>query len=166
MLAALGRSIYRPAHLHFMVSAPGFDTIITHIFTPDCPYLKKDPVFGVKESLIADFRKIDDPAEAAKLGLQGPVLVGELGLRDGAEGGCLTIRTLAEAWRTARSLRPADAAGDNRITRARRGALLCSRTWPRSRLFCATALRRADSVILINGGRRHRCGTTHPTTRS
>jgi len=72
MLAALGRSIYRPAHLHFMVSAPGFDTIVTHIFTPDCPYLRKDPVFGVKESLIADFKKNDDPAEAAKLGFKGP----------------------------------------------------------------------------------------------
>ncbi len=72
MLAALGRSIYRPAHLHFMVSAPGFDTVITHIFTPDCPYLTKDPVFGVKETLIADFKKVEDPAEAEKLGFKAP----------------------------------------------------------------------------------------------
>ena len=72
MLAALGRSIYRPAHLHFMVSAPGFDTIITHIFTPDCPYLTEDPVFGVKETLIADFKKVEDPVEAKKLGFKAP----------------------------------------------------------------------------------------------
>jgi len=72
MLKALGRSYYRPAHLHFMVSAPGFDTVITHIFTPDCPYLAQDPVFGVKESLIADFKKIEDPAEAEKHGFNGP----------------------------------------------------------------------------------------------
>lgn len=72
MLAALGRSIYRPAHLHFMVSAPGFDTIITHIFTPDCPYLTEDPVFGVKETLIADFKKVEDPVQAKKLGYKAP----------------------------------------------------------------------------------------------
>ena len=72
MLTALGRPYIRPAHLHFMVSAPGFDRIITHLFTPDCPYLTKDPVFGVKESLIADFRKTDDPAEAGRLGFEGP----------------------------------------------------------------------------------------------
>jgi catechol 1,2-dioxygenase len=55
-----------------MVSAPGFDTVITHIFTPDCPYLTKDPVFGVKETLIADFKKVEDPAEAEKLGFKAP----------------------------------------------------------------------------------------------
>ena len=72
MLKGLGRSYYRPAHLHFMVSAPGFDTVITHIFTPDCPYLTEDPVFGVKELLIADFKTVDDPAEAEKLGIKSP----------------------------------------------------------------------------------------------
>ena len=72
MLKALGRNIYRPAHLHFLVSAPGYDTIITHIFTPDCPYLTKDPVFGVKETLIADFRQVNDAAEAEKLGFKAP----------------------------------------------------------------------------------------------
>lgn len=60
MLKALDREPYRPAHIHFIVSAPGFKPVTTHIFTPDCPWLKKDAVFGVKESLIADFRKKDD----------------------------------------------------------------------------------------------------------
>lgn len=60
MLKALDRDPNRPAHIHFIVSAPGFRAVTTHIFTPDCPWLKKDAVFGVKESLIADFRKIDD----------------------------------------------------------------------------------------------------------
>ena len=46
--------------------------MITHIFTPDCPYLTKDPVFGVKETLIADFKKVEDPAEAEKLGFKAP----------------------------------------------------------------------------------------------
>ncbi len=57
MLKALDREPNRPAHIHFIVSAPGFRPVTTHIFTPDCPWLRKDAVFGVKESLIADFRK-------------------------------------------------------------------------------------------------------------
>lgn len=72
LLAALGRHPNRAAHLHFIVKAPGFDTVITHIFTPDCQYLTEDTVFGVKHSLIADFRKIDDLAEAERAGFSTP----------------------------------------------------------------------------------------------
>jgi protocatechuate 3,4-dioxygenase beta subunit len=72
MLKALDRNPNRPAHLHFIVSAPGYETVVTHIFTPDCPWLKDDAVFGVKESLVADFKKIDDPKRAAEVGLSNP----------------------------------------------------------------------------------------------
>ncbi|BAV66912.1 intradiol ring-cleavage dioxygenase [Sphingobium cloacae] len=72
LLAALGRHPNRAAHLHFIVKAPGYDTVVTHIFTPDCQYLAEDTVFGVKHSLIADFRKVDDAAEADKLGFNAP----------------------------------------------------------------------------------------------
>lgn len=72
MLAALGRHPNRAAHLHFIVQKPGFDTVVTHIFTPDCPYLPEDAVFGVKDSLIADFREVDDEAEAASLDIPNP----------------------------------------------------------------------------------------------
>lgn len=58
--------------MHFIVSAKGYKPVTTHIFTPDCPWLKDDAVFGVKESLIADFKKVDDPKLAAKLGLPNP----------------------------------------------------------------------------------------------
>jgi protocatechuate 3,4-dioxygenase beta subunit len=77
MLQALDRNHNRPAHLHFIVSAPGFEKLITHIFTPDCPWLKDDAVFGVKESLIADFRMIDDPKKAAELGMPNPFRICE-----------------------------------------------------------------------------------------
>jgi hydroxyquinol 1,2-dioxygenase len=60
MLKALDRQPNRPAHIHFIVSAPGFKPVTTHIFTPDCPWLRDDAVFGVKESLIADFKKKGD----------------------------------------------------------------------------------------------------------
>lgn len=75
MLAAVGRHPNRAAHLHFIVRAPGYETVVTHIFTPDCPYLSEDTVFGVKRSLIADFVRIDDAAKAKHLGFANPYWV-------------------------------------------------------------------------------------------
>ena len=72
LLGALGRHPYRPAHIHFIVGAPGFEEVTTHLFTPDCPYLHTDAVFGVKADLIADFQTIDDAAKAAELGFPNP----------------------------------------------------------------------------------------------
>jgi len=56
MLAALGRHPFRPAHMHFLITAPGYDTVVTHTFVDGDPYLTSDAVFGVKESLITDFK--------------------------------------------------------------------------------------------------------------
>ena len=72
MLAALGRHPYRPAHIHFIVGADGFEPITTHIFTPDCPYLATDAVFGVKKELIANFRQVSDSDRAKALGFTNP----------------------------------------------------------------------------------------------
>lgn len=55
MLAATGRSPMRAAHLHFMVTAPGHRTLVTHIFVRGDTYVERDSVFGVKKSLITDF---------------------------------------------------------------------------------------------------------------
>lgn len=55
LLKATKRHPYRPAHLHFMVSAPGFETLVTHVFVAGDPYLDSDAVFGVKKSLIDAF---------------------------------------------------------------------------------------------------------------
>jgi hydroxyquinol 1,2-dioxygenase len=52
MLAATARHPYRPAHIHFMIAAPGYETLVTHLFIEDDPYLDSDAVFGVKQSLI------------------------------------------------------------------------------------------------------------------
>ncbi|MET0257644.1 MAG: 6-chlorohydroxyquinol-1,2-dioxygenase, partial [Methylobacterium sp.] len=41
-------------------------------FTPDCPYLHTDAVFGVKADLIADFKTVDDPQKARELGFPNP----------------------------------------------------------------------------------------------
>lgn len=59
MLQALGRHPYRPAHVHFMIAAEGYETLITHIFDAESPYLDSDAVFGVKNSLIAEFSRDD-----------------------------------------------------------------------------------------------------------
>lgn len=63
MLEAVGRSPMRAAHLHFMVSAEGKRTLVTHIFVRGDELLTSDTVFGVKESLIKDF--IQEPEGTA-----------------------------------------------------------------------------------------------------
>jgi protocatechuate 3,4-dioxygenase beta subunit len=72
LLRALGRHPYRAAHLHFILSAEGFETLTTHIFDPHDPYIDSDAVFGVKESLLADFRLVNDAARAKELAFKSP----------------------------------------------------------------------------------------------
>lgn len=55
MLEATGRHPWRPAHLHFMITAPGFETLITHVFRKNSDYLDSDAVFGVRQSLVCDW---------------------------------------------------------------------------------------------------------------
>jgi protocatechuate 3,4-dioxygenase beta subunit len=90
LLTATGRHPYRPAHLHFIVSAPGYRPVTTHVFVADSPYLDSDAVFGVKESLIRDVPEVDDPARAAAAGVANPfrALTFDITLlRDGVSGG-------------------------------------------------------------------------------
>jgi protocatechuate 3,4-dioxygenase beta subunit len=62
LLAAVGRSPMRAPHLHFMVSSPGYRTLVTHIFVAGDELLDRDSVFGVKESLIKQFVRQDATA--------------------------------------------------------------------------------------------------------
>jgi len=52
LLAAMGRHPFRPAHIHFMISAPGYRTLVTHLFLDGDEFLDSDAVFGVKPSLV------------------------------------------------------------------------------------------------------------------
>jgi protocatechuate 3,4-dioxygenase beta subunit len=72
LLAATGRHPNRPAHLHFIVAAPGYRPVTTHVFVDDSPYLDSDAVFGVKDSLVRPVPEVDDPARAAEVGLPNP----------------------------------------------------------------------------------------------
>ena len=55
MLGKMARHPYRPGHIHMIVSAPGHLPVTTHLFVAGSPYLDSDAVFGVKESLVAQF---------------------------------------------------------------------------------------------------------------
>ena len=63
---ATGRHPNRPAHVHFIVTAPGHEPVTTHLFVDGTPYIDSDVVFGVKESLIREFPVVDDPERAAR----------------------------------------------------------------------------------------------------
>jgi hydroxyquinol 1,2-dioxygenase len=60
MLRATRRHPWRPAHLHFMIKAEGYETLVTHVFRDGDPYLDSDAVFGVRQSLVADWVKQPD----------------------------------------------------------------------------------------------------------
>jgi protocatechuate 3,4-dioxygenase beta subunit len=55
MIDATGRHPWRPAHIHVAVSAPGYESVATHVFDAESPYLDSDAVFAVKPSLIWRF---------------------------------------------------------------------------------------------------------------
>ena len=62
---ASGRHNCRAAHVHAIVSAPGYRPVTTHIFDSENEYLGSDAVFGVRDSLIQEFRPATsaDPPE-------------------------------------------------------------------------------------------------------
>ena len=73
MLRATGRHPWRPAHIHFVVSADGYEPVTTHIFDSADEYLGSDAVFAVKDSLICDFARHDAAdGEARRLGIEPP----------------------------------------------------------------------------------------------
>lgn len=60
MLRATKRHPWRPAHLHFMITAAGYEKLVTHVFRSGGRYLDSDAVFGVRQSLVADWIKQPD----------------------------------------------------------------------------------------------------------
>ena len=74
LLRAMGRHPMRPAHMHAIVSAPGYQQVITHVFVEGDPYLDSDAVFAVKDSLVGKYVKVDSNEEAKKLGMPSPFL--------------------------------------------------------------------------------------------
>ena len=72
MLRAMGRHPWRPAHIHFKVTADGYQDLITELYPDDDKYIDEDAVFGVRDSLAVSFARNSSPDDAAKLGLHIP----------------------------------------------------------------------------------------------
>jgi hydroxyquinol 1,2-dioxygenase len=82
MLKATGRHPWRPAHIHFVVSADGYEPVTTHLFDRTDPYLASDAVFAVKDSLICDFVHHETPEpEASRLGIAPPFYTAQFDFR-------------------------------------------------------------------------------------
>jgi protocatechuate 3,4-dioxygenase beta subunit len=60
MILQTRRHPMRPAHVHFLVNAPGYEPLITHVFIEGDKYLDSDVVFGVKNDLICKIEKRND----------------------------------------------------------------------------------------------------------
>jgi hydroxyquinol 1,2-dioxygenase len=71
MLHATGRHPWRPAHIHFVVSADGCVPVTTHIFDSESAYLESDAVFGVKPSLVRTLTAHDPESETPPDGIRG-----------------------------------------------------------------------------------------------
>lgn len=61
MLRAQQRHGFRPAHVHFLVNAPGYRELVTALYFPD-PYLESDTVFGAAADLVAEEAAADPAA--------------------------------------------------------------------------------------------------------
>jgi len=62
LITATQRHPMRPAHVHFLVKAEGYEPLITHVFLDGDQYLRSDVVFGVKDELIARVEPRNEPA--------------------------------------------------------------------------------------------------------
>ena len=67
MLDKVGRHPFRAPHVHFMISAPGYQRLVTQLFVGGGDYLDSDTVFGVKEKLIIDFAGQNGPAPDGRI---------------------------------------------------------------------------------------------------
>jgi len=52
-------SHFRPAHVHFLINAAGYEPLITHLFQEGAEYLDSDVVFGTKQELVVTFEPRD-----------------------------------------------------------------------------------------------------------
>jgi hydroxyquinol 1,2-dioxygenase len=67
LLDAAGRHPWRPSHLHYIIKAPGFISLVTEVFPDDDPYLDQDTVFGVRDDLVMSY--VERPATEFPEGL-------------------------------------------------------------------------------------------------
>ena len=95
LIRATGNHHMRPAHMHAIVSAPGYQPVITPVFVEGDPYLDGDAVFAVKDSLIGRYVRVDSQEEARKLGMPTPFLRLDWDFRLSPEAGVKARRVVA-----------------------------------------------------------------------
>jgi catechol 1,2-dioxygenase len=69
LFAALGRHGNRPAHIHFLVSAPGAKTLTTQINIPGDPFINDDFAFATRDDLVVTLETVTDPKGYESLGI-------------------------------------------------------------------------------------------------
>ncbi len=74
MFRATGRHPMRPAHIHFMIDAPGYERLITHIFVEGDSYLESDAVLGVKDGLVTEFNTNASSEAAGRWSVTAPFI--------------------------------------------------------------------------------------------
>lgn len=101
LLKATGRHPYRPAHIHFVVTAEHHSVLTTHIFVAGSPYLDSDAVFAVKSTLVTAFERIDDAQQAQAWGVTTPFRLAEIDLvlDRGPEAGEAVVPTMGATAR-------------------------------------------------------------------
>ena len=132
MILQTRRHPMRPAHVHFLVDAPGYEPLITHVFIEGDKYLDSDVVFGVKDDLISKIEKRTDAVTPDGKPARRPLASDDLRFPDEAGQ-----RQRAEAD---------DGGGEGRRVR-RRARSVCTRHCerqrsnpePRARLDCFVA---------------------------
>jgi hydroxyquinol 1,2-dioxygenase len=67
MIRAQKRHGYRPAHIHFVIGAPGYRELVTALYVAGDDHIDSDTVFGVNESLIISVNKNDPASPLPKL---------------------------------------------------------------------------------------------------
>lgn len=81
LLRAGNRQAWRPAHFHFIVSAPGCKTLTTELFFADDEYIDQDAVFGVRTTLCLNTKSSSDTADAARYRMPLPFSLVEFDFR-------------------------------------------------------------------------------------
>ena len=95
LIRATGNHHMRPAHMHAIVSAPGYQPVITHVFVEGDPYLDNDAVYAVKDSLVGKYHKVNDAGEAKRLGMPNPFLRLDWDFRLAPEAGVKARKKIA-----------------------------------------------------------------------
>ena len=72
LFEALGRHGHRPAHIHFLVVAPGKRTLTTQVNIPGDTYIDDDFAFATRDGLVVELERDVAPAGYESLGITQP----------------------------------------------------------------------------------------------